>query len=135
MTLLIVPIEVPHLPESDADNLEAMLAETAEMITNAKQPVIVADVELHRHGLSNLAISIAEKFNIPVASTLLSKSIISEHHLRSLLVAPTILRDEVTGVLLFGWQPAALHITEAQIDFAGKMAALVGFALASFPVR
>ena len=62
-------------------------------------------------------------------------SIISEHHLRSLLVAPTILRDEVTGVLLFGWQPAALHITEAQIDFAGKMAALVGFALASFPVR
>ena len=62
-------------------------------------------------------------------------SVIGEHHFRSLLVAPTIVRDEVTGVLLFGWQTPSLHINEAQIDFAGKMAALVGFALASLPAH
>lgn len=78
-----MPIRLPALknepaPESDAENLEAALAEAVEIIAKAKQPVIVADVELHRHGLTDLALDIAGKFNIPVASTLLSKSIISE---------------------------------------------------------
>ncbi len=68
------------LPESDAENLAAMIEDAASMIASAKQPVIIADVELHRHGLTDLALAVAEKFNIPVASTLLSKSIISENH-------------------------------------------------------
>jgi indolepyruvate decarboxylase len=80
-----MPIKLPTIrntpaPESDKENLEAALAEAAEKIKAAKQPVIVLDVELHRHGLTNLAVSIAEKFNIPIASTLLSKSIVSENH-------------------------------------------------------
>lgn len=69
-------------PESDRENLEACLAETLAMINASKQPVIIADVELHRHGLTDLAVAIAEKFNIPIAATLLSKSIISETHPR-----------------------------------------------------
>jgi two-component system, chemotaxis family, CheB/CheR fusion protein len=56
-------------------------------------------------------------------------SVVADHHLRSLLLAPTVLRNEVTGVLLFGWRAPAVQVTEAQIDFAGKMAALVSFAL------
>ena len=56
-------------------------------------------------------------------------SVIAVHHLRSLLVAPTVMKNEVTGVLLFGWQATAVRMTEAQIDFAGKMAALVSFAV------
>lgn len=80
-----MPIKLPTLrnspvPESDKENLEAALAEALQKITSAKQPAIVADVELHRHGLTSLALSIAEKFNIPIASTLLSKSIVSENH-------------------------------------------------------
>jgi indolepyruvate decarboxylase len=68
--------EVP--PESDAENLEAAISEAAEMLSRAKQPVIIADIELQRHGLVDLVMAIADKVNIPVAATLLSKSIISE---------------------------------------------------------
>jgi indolepyruvate decarboxylase len=80
-----MPIKIPALinkpaPTSDAENLSAMIEDAATMIGGAKQPVMIADVELHRHGLTDLALAIAEKFNIPIASTLLSKSIISENH-------------------------------------------------------
>ena len=76
-------ITIPHLaarPDvtSDAENLGAMIEDAVAMINAAEQPVIIADVELHRHGLTDLALAFAKKFNIPIASTLLSKSIISE---------------------------------------------------------
>ena len=78
-----MPVKIPamrnrEIAVSDPENLRECLAEVAEMITSAKQPVIIADVELHRHGLTDLAVEIAEKFNIPIAATLLSKSVISE---------------------------------------------------------
>lgn len=80
-----MPIKPPVISpkpvaESDAENLSAMIEDAVAMIAAAKQPVIIADVELHRHCLTNLALKVAEQFNIPVASTLLSKSIISENH-------------------------------------------------------
>jgi indolepyruvate decarboxylase len=80
-----MPIKPPVLlnkpaPESDGENLAAMIEDAAAMIGAAKQPVIIADVELHRHGFTPLALAIAERFNIPIASTLLSKSVISENH-------------------------------------------------------
>lgn len=80
-----MPIKPPVLankpvPTSDAENLAAMVEDAVAMINAAKQPVIIADVELHRHGLTDLALALASKFNIPVASTLLSKSIIAETH-------------------------------------------------------
>lgn len=74
---LPVPRNLPA-PESDAENLEAALAEAVEKINRAERPIIVADVELHRFNLTGLALAIAEKFNIPIAATLLSKSVISE---------------------------------------------------------
>lgn len=75
------PVLTTRVPaESDAENLAALIDDATLMINAAKQPVIIADVELHRHGLTDLALAIAEKFNIPVVSTLLSKSIISENH-------------------------------------------------------
>jgi indolepyruvate decarboxylase len=66
------------VPESNAENLLAAVDEAAEAIVRAQRPVIIADIELHRHGLTDMAMSIAAKFNIPVAATLLSKSLISE---------------------------------------------------------
>lgn len=78
-----MPVRVPPLrnkpaPESDAENLAAAIAEATDIIRSAKHPVIVTGVELHRHGLTDLALDIARKFNIPIAATLLSKSVISE---------------------------------------------------------
>ena len=76
---------VPTLPEPEAETsnqetLDAAIEDVVNGINNAKHPVIVADIELHRHGLVEEALAFANKFNIPVASTLLSKSIISEGH-------------------------------------------------------
>ena len=80
-----MPITVPArknrpAPTSNKENLDAMLEDAVAMITAAKQPVIVADIELHRHGLTELALDIAAQFNIPMVSTLLSKSIIRDDH-------------------------------------------------------
>jgi len=69
------------LPEtSDPRALQAALAEAAEMINAARQPVILADVELHRFGLQAQLLRLARRTNIPVAATLLGKSVIGEQH-------------------------------------------------------
>jgi len=69
--------------ETEKDNstvLKAALEETLFLIKSSVKPVILAGVELHRFGLQDKLISIIEKFRIPVASTLSSKSVISELH-------------------------------------------------------
>jgi TPP-dependent 2-oxoacid decarboxylase len=65
---------------SDSAALRAAVAEAEAMINEAKQPVILADVEVHRFGLQDQLIKLAEKANIPIAATLLGKSVIGEHH-------------------------------------------------------
>ena len=50
------------------------------MIRAAKKPVILAGVELHRFGVTDLAVKLAEKLNIPIAADLLSKSAVNENH-------------------------------------------------------
>jgi indolepyruvate decarboxylase len=66
--------------ESDRKTLKAALAEAVEMIRAAKKPVILADVELHRFGLQPELLKLAQKTNIPVAATILGKSVIAEHY-------------------------------------------------------
>src|SRR4029079_16276729 len=56
------------------------LAETISLIARAKKPVILAGVELHRYAVTDLAIKLAEKINIPIAADLLSKSAVRENH-------------------------------------------------------
>ncbi len=65
---------------SDPEVLQAALDEAIDLIDHAKKPVILAGVELHRFGLTDLALKLAEKFNIPIASDLLSKSAVAENH-------------------------------------------------------
>jgi indolepyruvate decarboxylase len=60
--------------------LAAALKEATEMINSAKQPVILADVEVHRFGLQSELLRLAQKANIPVAATILGKSVIGEHY-------------------------------------------------------
>ena len=65
---------------SDPRTLRAALKDAAEMINAARQPVIIADVEVHRFGLQPQVLRLARKTNIPVAATLLGKSVIGENH-------------------------------------------------------
>jgi indolepyruvate decarboxylase len=65
---------------SDPDALNEAIRETVDMINAARQPVIIAGVELHRFGLQDLLLQFVEKTNIPVAALLLSKSVIAERH-------------------------------------------------------
>src|SRR2546428_3242249 len=77
---------IPHhrTPEiherSNPRSLRAALAEAQEMINQARQPVILADVEVHRFGLQDEALKLVQKTNIPVAATVLGKSVIGEQH-------------------------------------------------------
>jgi indolepyruvate decarboxylase len=68
------------IERSDPRTLSAALAEAEDMINRSRQPVILADVEIHRFGLQPQLVKLVEKTNIPVAATLLGKSVLSERH-------------------------------------------------------
>jgi indolepyruvate decarboxylase len=79
--LIEVPeIAEPQPPKSEPRSLRAALDETLEMIAEARKPVILAGVELHRFGVTDLALKLAKRANIPIASDLLSKSAVAENH-------------------------------------------------------
>jgi TPP-dependent 2-oxoacid decarboxylase len=65
---------------SDPRSLREALSEAETMINAARRPVILADVEVHRFGLQDQLLKLAHKTNIPVAATVLGKSVIGEHH-------------------------------------------------------
>ncbi|MBU6399234.1 MAG: alpha-keto acid decarboxylase family protein [Verrucomicrobia bacterium] len=65
---------------NDPKILRAALLEAVAMINHARQPVIIADVELHRFGLQEELLKLARQTNIPVAATLLGKSVMGEHY-------------------------------------------------------
>ena len=64
----------------DADVLQEATAEAANMINAANRPIIIAGEEIHRFGLQDRLLAFVEKTRIPVAATILSKSVISELH-------------------------------------------------------
>ncbi|MFQ5452400.1 MAG: alpha-keto acid decarboxylase family protein, partial [Candidatus Paceibacterota bacterium] len=73
-----LPQEIP-LPRDD-NTLKESLLEARNIINTSKKPVIIAGIELHRYGLQDEFTQFIENTHIPVASTPLSKSVISEHH-------------------------------------------------------
>ncbi len=64
---------------SDADALEEALTEAAEIIKTAEKPVILAGLEIHRFGIQGELLRLAEKTKIPVATTILAKSVIPDN--------------------------------------------------------
>jgi indolepyruvate decarboxylase len=76
----------PHKParraplESEADTLKEALGEAVAIINKSKKPVIIAGVEIHRFGLQEKLLELLDKTNIPLATTILGKSVISETH-------------------------------------------------------
>jgi indolepyruvate decarboxylase len=75
----------PHQPlqeqqQSDPAALAAAVAEAREMLEQARQPAIIAGIELHRFGLQDHVLRFAEQNRIPISATLLGKSVVSERH-------------------------------------------------------
>lgn len=89
-------IGTPKEFSSDLENLKEALGEVVEWINKSKRPVILAGVEVARFGLGDALMKFAEQTNIPIATTILGKSVVSERHPLSLGVyAPSCGRDEV----------------------------------------
>jgi indolepyruvate decarboxylase len=68
------------VPPSDPDALREALDEASDLLTGAKRPMILADVEIHRFNLQDDLIALAEGAGLPIATTILGKSVISEAH-------------------------------------------------------
>jgi indolepyruvate decarboxylase len=71
-----------HRDEADRIDEEALreaVAESVSMIGRARQPVILAGVEAHRLHIQDEVLRLAETTNIPIAATLLGKSVVREN--------------------------------------------------------
>ncbi|MFN2137919.1 MAG: alpha-keto acid decarboxylase family protein [Candidatus Promineifilaceae bacterium] len=64
----------------DAAVLQEAVSEAAALINRAQRPVIIAGVELQRFGLGDQLLALLEKSGLPLAATILSKSIVREDH-------------------------------------------------------
>ena len=82
ISISVNPYQQPRegMTPSDAQVLQEAMHEAIDIINAAKKPVIIAGVELHRFGLQDILLRLLENTRIPVASTLLSKSVIRENH-------------------------------------------------------
>ncbi len=65
---------------SDPATLRESLRQSVEMINRAKRPVILADVEVHRFGLQKELLKLVDNTNIPVAATIMGKSVVGENY-------------------------------------------------------
>lgn len=72
------PVEFADATDSQA--LRTAVEEAIEMINRAKKPVLLADVEVHRFGLQQSLLNLSQKTNIPIACTLLGKSVVGEQY-------------------------------------------------------
>lgn len=70
----------PALPELDTQAADEAAEEAAALLSSAKRPMLIAGVEIHRFGLQDQVISLAEQMKVPMAATLLGKSVIPEKH-------------------------------------------------------
>jgi indolepyruvate decarboxylase len=73
----------PYIPRPEVtirENLAAAVLEVEHMLMTAKRPIIALGIQLVRHGLLDRVVKFAETNNIPLVTTLLSKSAIDETH-------------------------------------------------------
>lgn len=68
----------PHI--SNSNILAEAIEEATALINRSQHPIILAGVEIHRFGLQEELLQLVEKTNIPVAETLMGKSVINELH-------------------------------------------------------
>ena len=74
------PLYSNPIPPSDPRALNEAIEEAAARIEKARQPVLLLGVEIHRFGLQDLAIKLAEQAKLPMAATMLGKGCVEEKH-------------------------------------------------------
>lgn len=79
LTGAVKPICIEDEP-SDPAALEEAVGEVRAMLASAKRPAMLVGAEVGRFGLQDDLARLVERMNIPIASTLLGKSIIREDH-------------------------------------------------------
>ena len=83
MVHVVPPVAHGYARPVFEDNVQATaeaVEETRELLAKAKKPVILAGVELHRFGLQDQLLQFAQTCKIPIATTMLGKSVVSERH-------------------------------------------------------
>ena len=80
----VVPTQSQSYPfpakNHDPDATAEAVRETVRRLAEAKKPVILAGVEIHRFRLQDELLKLAEDASIPIATTMLGKSVVSEKH-------------------------------------------------------
>jgi TPP-dependent 2-oxoacid decarboxylase len=66
--------------QSDPAALKEAVAEVRTILSDSERPVILAGAEIHRFGLQDQLTGLVERMNVPIATTLLGKSVIREDH-------------------------------------------------------
>ncbi len=66
--------------EVNTDALHEAIHEAHTRLSRAKKPIIIAGIEVHRFGLQDQVLQLAEQAQIPITATLLGKSVIRETH-------------------------------------------------------
>jgi len=90
----------PYVSVSDEEVLNEVLDEVAEYINGSTNPVILAGEEIARFGLQDRLKKFAEKTGMPVATSLLGKSVFNERHPLSLgIYCGSISKEEVSRVV------------------------------------
>jgi indolepyruvate decarboxylase len=74
------PAQAPLTKKSDNSVVSEAVREARDMINASKAPVIIAGVEIHRYGLGHKLIQFVDRTAIPVATTILSKSVVDGLH-------------------------------------------------------
>ncbi|MFN9959510.1 MAG: alpha-keto acid decarboxylase family protein, partial [bacterium] len=70
----------PPVTRVNQEALDEAVREAHERLVRAKKPVVIAGIEIHRFGLQDVVLQLVEQSKIPVAATLLGKSVINEKH-------------------------------------------------------
>ncbi|WP_447972336.1 alpha-keto acid decarboxylase family protein [Nitrospira sp. Kam-Ns4a] len=70
----------PESERSDEAALNEAITEVREMLAMSDRPVVLAGAEVHRFGLQGDLARLVERMQVPVATTLLGKSVIREDH-------------------------------------------------------
>jgi len=84
MVFALVRVSSPTPPtttgESDPLALKEAVDEVRTILSSSERPVILAGAEIYRFGLQNELTALVERMGVPVATTLLGKSVIREDH-------------------------------------------------------
>ena len=64
----------------DIQSTREAAREIGEIISRSKKPVLMIGIEVHRFGLKNLAVKLAEKTGVPVVSSFMARCTFPTHH-------------------------------------------------------